>query len=197
MAQERLWIDCRPCIDGGTRDAVYYRVWEFAMPTDGEHGPARISTATTSGKYLWLFPAKLKGFGGTGLATVLPDGRLWTDRIAYEGEWLVDSLAGDQFVPGSNWVDGFTGSRDTVAIRADGTLWVSEKPRPPWHDDKHPEASPPVPLVQFGVESNWQSVTFYPTLLLKRDGTLWTWGTNDVNSKNYPGLLVYDPATAP
>jgi ABC-type transport system involved in multi-copper enzyme maturation permease subunit len=172
-------------------DAVYYRVWEIAMPTDGEHGLARIPTATTSGKNFWSFPAKLKCYGGTGLAVVLPDGRLWTDRIAHDRRWI--SLAGDQFVPGSNWVDAIADSRDTVAIRSDGTLWVSEKPRPPWLREHNPSPEPPVPLVQFGMESNWQSVTRYPLILLKRDGTLRKWGNGDIDGANYEGLRAYTP----
>ena len=123
---------------------MYYRVWEFAdARRDGEHGnPARIPTATTSGKPFWSFPAKLKGFGGTGLLTVLPDGRLWTDRIAYNDGWLI--APGDKFVPGSNWVDGVRGFT-RYGSRFARTEHLAGFPKktasaPEGDDEKHPEA---------------------------------------------------------
>jgi alpha-tubulin suppressor-like RCC1 family protein len=51
-------------------------------------------------------------------------------------------------------------------------------------------------LVQFGVESNWQSVAsdpFSSVILLKRDGTLWGWGTSIYNSEKYQGLRTFTP----
>jgi hypothetical protein len=101
-----------------------------------------------------------------------------------------------QFIPGTNWISlavgyedawfdqnqGATnqpesyvhvvGGRETVGIRADGTLWVSARPSPnTWNTND---------LVQYGAETNWLAVTGEgnraAVLLLKTDGTLWNWG---------------------
>jgi alpha-tubulin suppressor-like RCC1 family protein len=108
-------------------------------------------------------------------------------------------LGGNHFVAGSNWVDAYANFRETVALRSDGTLWVSEKPRHRWTDEYQngtppPEDSPP--LVQFGDETNWLSVAcgfITPVVLLKRDGTLWNWGSNSYNVKSEPGLRSSPP----
>src|SRR5206468_5039773 len=80
---------------------------------------------------------------------------------------------------GTNWVQSVGSYFETIAIRADGTLWVSETPRSPvirsW---ELPEAA--APLVQVGAETNWKQVVrdlraSRSALLLKTDGTLWRW----------------------
>ena len=169
----------------GSAAAVYHRVWEWAMPLEGAHGPARLP----AGK-----PVLFRGNGGNGLAIVLPDGRLWEDRVTYKDGWL--SLGGHHFANGSNWVDAIASYRETVAIRSDGTLWVSEKPGRLWEWGAAltPEESPP--LVQFGDETGWLRVehnTGASVVLLKRDGTLWRWGTNRFNTTNYQGLRAVAP----
>ena len=102
-----------------------------------------------------------------------------------------------QAIPGSNWLSVAAGhldiwveprrssqpaprppeerivnSRETVAIRADGTLWVSAAPGTATSNTN--------PLVQFGSETNWLAVqgerSVTSVLLLKQDGTLWRWG---------------------
>ena len=151
----------------GSAAAVYHRAWEWAMPLEGAHGPARLP----AGK-----PVLFRNNGGSGLAVVLPDGRLWEDRVAYDTGWL--SVGGHHFVTGSNWVDAFADFHETVAIRFDGTLWVSEKPRRPWNKDGPPPQEESPPLVQFGYETGWLRVehdTGSSVVLLKRDGTLWGW----------------------
>ncbi len=113
---------------------------------------------------------------------LLPDGRLWVDRIAYDpgrlilsfaeteasgtfsdfgirlgGRWL--SLSGNSVVPGSNWVDAAVSFRETVAIRSDGTLWVSERPRQPW-DPEHakPFVEESAKLIRFGEEQTGKAL---------------------------------------
>jgi hypothetical protein len=175
---------------GASAAALYHRVWEWAMPLEGPHGAARLPADK---------PAVLRSRFYGGLTLVLPDGRLWVDRTAVEDG---RSRPGENyFAAGSNWVDAFTTCVETVGIRSDGTLWVSEKPQ--WHIGN--SASPPV---QFGAESNWQSVegdTLSSVILLKRDGTLWHWGTNFFdnrmwfrganyfNSGSYQGLRAIVP----
>ena len=103
-----------------------------------------------------------------------------------------------QFIPGTNWISLAAGyedlwvdqsregasrpqdyvhvvaGRETVGIRADGTLWVSAQPSPnAWNAND---------LVQYGTETNWLAVSSLwhrdSVLLLKTEGTLWCWGTN-------------------
>jgi len=168
----------------GSAAALYHRVWELAMPLEGAHGPARLP----AGK-----PVLLRSYGGSGLAVVLPDGRLWEDRVVDESRWL--SVGGHHFVAGSNWVDAYANFRETVAIRSDGTLWVSEKPRRGWNGNPPPPLEGSLALVQYGAETNWLSLAHdlgSRVVLLKRDGTLWRWGTN-YYGKVYPGLGKFVP----
>jgi alpha-tubulin suppressor-like RCC1 family protein len=110
------------------------------------------------------------------------------------------SLSGNQIVPGSNWVDAVVDSSETVAIRSDGTLWVSEKPRQPWDSRKSwLRAKEEGLLVRFGDETNWQSAArglLSSLILLKQDGTLWRWGwggTNTYTPRTWPGLRGFYP----
>jgi hypothetical protein len=138
--------------------AIYNRawgLWESVVPLEDAHGPARLSRDK---------PVTFHSHFGSPLAAILPDGRLWMDHVNYG--WRTAVGAG-HFAPGSNWTDVTLLSEETIAIRSDGTLWVSEKPGLPDN------------LVQFASASNWQRVvrcTQYSALLLKREGTLWTWG---------------------
>ena len=194
--------------------ALYHRAWELIIPLELAHGPACL---------LGPKQTKLDSYGGNGLAAVLPDGRLWVDRVAYDpgrlilpfeqteafgrssdfgirlgGRWR--SLSGNSVVPGSNWVDAAVSFRETVAIRSDGTLWVSEKPRQPW-DPEHakPFVEEPAKLIRFGEETNWQSVVresgFWSVVLLKQDGTMWRLGTNSFNEskQHWPGFDSFIP----
>jgi hypothetical protein len=186
-----LVLTCFMVVVCATPAAIYHRVWEWAMPLEDSHGPARLPV----GK-----PALLRNDYTSGLAVVLPDGRLWLDHSAFIAARLQQGSR--SFVAGSNWVDVFQNVCETAAIRSDGTLWVSEKPQ--WRVE-----DPPSPLVQFGAETNWQSLardTLASMFLLKRDGTLWHWGTNQfdeerfrihgtnyLNSENYAGLSASVP----
>jgi hypothetical protein len=86
-----------------------------------------------------------------------------------------------------------TGYADSAGIQADGTLWASDKSDPKvWTADR---------LTRFGDETNWQqlvrSYALASVLLLKKDGTLWRWGTNDFDMsgwpQKWPGLRAFQP----
>ena len=80
------------------------------------------------------------------------------------------TASGGYFAPGSKWADVALLNEETVAIRSDGTLWVSEVLGWQYH------------LVRFGTDSDWQSVEpdpAYSVILLKRNGTLWKWGPGE------------------
>jgi hypothetical protein len=192
--------------------AVYNRAWELSTPLEPPHGPARLMGEKTP-VLKSCGAAALTTYGGLSLALLLPGGRLWVDRIAYDpgrivlsfgkatgfrigGRWT--SLNEKHFMAGSNWVAGVAKGVDTVAVRADGTLWVSEKPGQPGQGTGKRPAAEPDKLVQFGNETNWQNVVYEylsSVILLKRDGTLWRWGANrflELN-KNGAWLRSYQP----
>jgi hypothetical protein len=181
--------------------ALYHRVWEFFGPIEPAHGPARIAGVGS---------ARLVSRDYVDLAAVLPDGEFWLDKVSHrfgrlhlafgEGTGFCTGgkfvhLSGSHTLPGSNWLDGAVNYNDTVGIRSDGTLWVSETPNqwsyPNWSSQTVPQ------MVQFGEDRNWQRVLNefrHSFVLLKRDGTLWHWGTNDFNDKLvWPGLKAFTP----
>jgi ABC-type transport system involved in multi-copper enzyme maturation permease subunit len=158
----------------GSAAAVFHRVWEFAMPLEEAHGPARLSAGKAA-----VLNNYGENYGEDGLSAVLPDGRLWMDRLVYG---LRPTVSGGYFAPGSNWVDAVLLAEESVAIRSDGTLWVSDKPG--WRDR----------LVQYGAHTDWQRVERYSDLsvvLLRRDGTLWSWGA-EANTASSALLVIRD-----
>jgi len=226
--------------------AAYHRAWELVTPLEPRHGPNRLlepaaarpsGTPPSGGSSLSPNslleptpprPLQLHDYGGSTLSALLPDGRLWVDRLGYDpgrlilafgeqtgfcvgGKW--GSLSGNQIEPGSNWVAVAASFKQTVAIRANGTLWASEKPRLRgyWDEAPIPGAAVPwvrfavpfwiigprrvspfeeaAPLVRFGQETNWQNVVQYgyeslSVVLQKRDGTLWYWYPDHPLPKN-------------
>ncbi len=181
----------------GLTTAIYHRAWEWLAPLEPPHGPARLSPEK---------PSVLRNYD-CGTVALLPDGRLWIGclgrdprrqfhGVSWGEKWM--GMGGNEFAPGSNWVDAAASSREIVAIRSDGTLWVSEKPRNFWFDNGGlPLVEKPAALIQFGQDSNWLRVT--PDLnqamfLLKRDGTLWDWGINSFNRKQmWRSLRTFEP----
>jgi len=191
-----------------TASAIYNRVWELATPLEPAHGPARI--AGTS-------PPVMKFLGSDPLNLLMPDGRILVNRVDFdEGRsWLGFQTGqkwtpqtGNHFLSGSNWTDALSTRWETVAIRGDGTLWVSEKPGRTWHFENKKRVYQwlePSPLVQYGTETNWQSVVQEgwggaPVFLLKKDGTLWRWSPTAAQDKEaeakprpWPGLRAFAP----
>jgi ABC-type transport system involved in multi-copper enzyme maturation permease subunit len=199
--------------------ALYNRAWEFFEPAEPAHGPAIFSIANPP-------VMRAEGYDEN-LLVHLPDGRVWFDylnnRESGEQEkawhaWLRQTLnplpesAGPQrFLSGSNWVSAIAGHvdqsaetlgsqkytrvfgyLDSVGIQSDGTLWVSGKSdQNVWTADK---------LTRFGDETNWQQVARLAlnwVVLLKKDGTLWRWGTNRLDwrdwPQDWPGLRAFQP----
>jgi len=196
--------------------ALYNRAWEFFEPAEPAHGPAKLSL---------MAPPALSCDFSDNLLVRLPDGRVWFDQLSDPGFfgdqgflWSFRHLAfnpfpqntGPQrFMGGSNWVSvifervnvdhawrdqgaNIFGHKDIVGIQRDGTLWVSDPSHPTATGDK---------LSRFGNETNWQQVARFwaapSVLLLKKDGTLWRWGTNhfggDRIPQHWPGLRTFQP----
>jgi len=193
-------------------NALYHRVWEIFEPAEPAHGPARLSISQ---------PSVLRKNDWDTLTIILPDGQIWFDFL-HNGwpsfSWTnwrrrinpLSERAGPQkIIAGSNWVSATAGSvnsvytwqqtppvwghPDTIGIRSDGTLWVSDNWNPKvWTGDK---------LTRFGDETNWQQVARSwsgpSVLLLKKGGTLWRWGTNYFTGEKLPqrwlGLRAFIP----
>jgi ABC-type transport system involved in multi-copper enzyme maturation permease subunit len=161
----------------GVSAALYNRIWELFTPLEPPHGTARLTLSKP--------PHMRCDDQGNLTVFLMPDGRVWLDKVGYswEGEWqdafagllhpLPGSLGPHQFIGGSNWVDVTARSWAIIGIRSDGSLWIAEKTnRAAWLSPK---------LIRFGDETNWLAVAaqWLPSaLLLKKDGTLWGWGTN-------------------
>jgi hypothetical protein len=185
--------------------ALYNRIWDNFTPLEPRHGPVRL---TRSNPPVLRLNHGIVIFKYNLLTVLLPNGRFWLDEVEDEfgpprlpsrsilrallhappgGLTLPGSLGPNQFIDGSNWMEVTTdpwevrakdGSlqefAETIGIRSDGSLWVSEKMK---------EAPSTIPqLTRFGGETNWQAVVAggWPVsaVLLKKDGTLWRWGTN-------------------
>jgi hypothetical protein len=193
-----------------TSAALYNRVWEIFEPAEPLHGAAKFSLAN---------PPTLRNEAYYNLLVRLPDGRVSFDYLNYgmhdyassnvKRLWhylsypLPESGGAPRFVAGSNWAsatarhvdfnqhyDRVAGYLDTVGIRTDGTLWISDASKNgAWTGDK---------MNRFGDGTNWrQAVRSRPgVLLLKSGGTLWRWGTNHFESSswqtNWPNLRT-DP----
>lgn len=203
---------------GVSTAVTFHRTWELLLPLEPAHSPALLSQAE---------PPKLKSWaGGVPLVALLPDTRLWINHIVFDPGRVVlhfgegdrrnydyfhsgfrvgakfISLDATHLVSGSNWVDAVNVG-ETVAIRADGTLWISQRPRKTsWDPEKTPPPiEEPTPLVQFGSETNWQSVgrSFWggtvSIFLLKHDGTLWRWtgATNSATTRTNSGFRASEP----
>jgi hypothetical protein len=123
------------------------------------------------------------GFAHT--VAIKTDGTLWTWGSNTSGELgQATTTVPKQVGTHRNWAStavarGFFGF--TVAVKTDGTLWA-------WGGNwagqlgYDPSLAPvqPVPL-QVGPDTDWASVAAGSghTVALKRDGTLWAWGSND------------------
>ncbi|HEV2330656.1 MAG TPA: ABC transporter permease [Verrucomicrobiae bacterium] len=179
-------------------NAIYFRSWEFATSIEPAQGPARLDHAT-----------KFKFGSFNSVFTVLPDGRIWSDMVAYHDVsnlwWqttvLVPKNNDSRFIGGSNWADVAVDNIQLLGIHSDGTLWSIQRKWDPsrswWRQ------SGPVNLAQIGSDMDWTKVAGGQNsfMLLKRDGSLWRWGTNDYDWKHegvsIPKKLELDRAMMP
>lgn len=163
-------------------NAIYLRAWEFLTPADKPHGLARLSESE---------PPKLLN-SLNAVSVLFSDGRLWSERTDFSDyERIVPRLDTQQFVDGSNWTDAASDGLRVVAIKSDGSLW-SFQTYGGWR------GMPLYPLTQIGSEKNWSRVAGSGGfLLLKKDGTLWTWGVDGKNVDSTSDKLRKYLATQP
>ena len=197
--------------------ALYNRAWEVFEPVEPSRGAPELSLAN---------PPNLHNSDARGnLLVQLPDGRVWFNSLVssildslpnpWTQSWwtlvrpLPKSAGPQQFIAGSNWVSitvrhvdfwdrpggvpmHVVGYLDTVGIQPDGTLWISSEAKPlTWTGAR---------MIRFGDETNWQQVgraSAASFVLLKKDGTLWRWGTNNNNRSqwqtNWPTVRAAQP----
>jgi len=182
--------------------------WTLARPPVALRGNADLWT----GNLLVSLPdgRVWTGLVAPGARMSIPNETLWNFREQLFND-PAPQLARAAFLDGTNWLSLVTGarqhqlypeyledsadyqrftSRDTVGIRTDGTLWVSEKSGDA-PGNNHP-------LVQFGTDTHWRQVmgfyTPFAVALLKTDGTLWVWGKRTWPSLTaWPGLHSFTP----
>jgi ABC-type transport system involved in multi-copper enzyme maturation permease subunit len=152
--------------------AIYFRVWEFFMPLKEPHGTSRLSISK---------PPKLLADWQT-IFALLPDGKFWTEQItSFETGRIIPRLNTQRYIGGSNWTDVASCFDCTLGIKSDGSLWSFQTY--PTHRA--------YPLTRIGSGTNWFQVAGrYPFLLLKKNRTLWYWGTDD-NSRSSEKLKRY------
>ena len=171
--------------------ALYHRVWELVTPLEPPHGAPRLTLS---------HPPVMRFAFGT-LTAVLPGGRVWLNRHTTIGSSPVPdkiNFGAGRFLDGTNLAEASSDGRDIIGIQRDGSLWISKRPEQPvpwgWEVD---EITPPsTKLIEFGNDRDWKAVMgrYHSAFLLKTDGSLWFWGTNNWGGRTkWPGLRAFQP----
>ena len=122
-------------------------------------------------------------------AAIKTDGTLWTWGLNTYGR-LGDNTTTDRYTPvttfagGTNWKQVACGANHMAAIKTDGTLWT-------WGrnnlgqlgvNNAGTTSNRTTPVTTFAGGTNWKQVACggFHTAAIKTDGTLWTWGWNNV-----------------
>lgn len=169
---------------------VYGRAWEFFMTREPKHSQAR--SEITGAKIC-------SGYGWENLLVLLPDGRVWApNKLKVTGVWEKDfhgktQLAFDQtpfptdgaFLSQTNWIalDAGGGGGCCYGLQGNGTLWKISIPRYKWPVGGPSTfflRIPPRKIEQIGTDTDWTAISAggMHCLALKRDGSLWGWGSN-------------------
>ena len=131
--------------------------------------------------------------GNNHTAAIKTDGTLWTWGTNSNGQLgdntiIRRSTPVTTFAGGTNWKQVACGGLHTAAIKTDGTLWT-------WGlnyafgvnigalgDNTIINRS--IPVTTFAGGTNWKQVAggSFHTTAIKTDGTLWTWGCNDLTA---------------
>jgi len=176
-------------------NAIYFRPWELLSPIESPHGLAQLSLKTPA-----RFSFADDMMHSEKMIALLPDGRLWQEKIdfsqvdnrSYYFERWFPSLYTQKFIGGSNWTEIASGGLYILGVHQNGTLWCM------------PQMGTGMRMTQIGSDADWRKIGNISMgfLLLKNNGTLWLWGTNDVSNfqNDYTRLakkIQLDLATPP
>ena len=131
--------------------------------------------------------------GSNHTAAIKTDGTLWTwGRNSYgqlgDNTIITRSTPVTTFAGGTNWKQVAGGALHIAAIKTDGTLWT-------WGLNyvfginigalgNNTQTNSSTPVTTFAGGTNWKQVACggFHTTAIKTDGTLWTWGCNDLTA---------------
>jgi alpha-tubulin suppressor-like RCC1 family protein len=169
----------------------------------GNGGFGRLGNAVTTGN---ISTPVTTSAGGTNwkqvssayfhTAAIKTDGTLWTWGSAGSGLLGNGITTGNRSTPvttfagGTNWKQVSCGRGHTAAIKTDGTLWT-------WgvgsvgRLGNAATINRSTPVTTFAGGTNWKQVSSggYHTAAIKTDGTLWTWGSNNIGGVAPVGQL--------
>jgi YD repeat-containing protein len=168
-------------------------LWTWGYNAQGQLGDNTTVTRSTpvttfAGGTNWkqVSSSIRKQFGQGHAAAIKTDGTLWTWGANDQGQ-LGDNTADNKSVPvttfagGTNWKQVSCGGYHISAIKTDGTLWT-------WGYNNNGQlginntSNKNTPVTTFAGGTNWKQVAGgnNHTAAIKTDGTLWTWGQNNI-----------------
>lgn len=127
------------------------------------------------------------------IAAIKTDGTLWTWGFALLGgrnSTLHASSPSQTVAGGNNWCQVSMGQNHAGAIKTDGTLWL-------WGSSNYGQlgnisiAGASSPVQTIGGANNWRFISTGRQIsgAIKTDGTLWTWGYNNVGQLGTGAVL--------
>jgi hypothetical protein len=171
-------------------------LWTWGSNNNGQLGNNGSGTFETTPVTTFAGGTNWKQVAGgiSHTAAIKTDGTLWTwGRNSYgqlgDNTAINRSTPVTTFVGGTNWKQVAGGGLHTAAIKTDGTLWT-------WGINGIPGVvglgalgdntiiSRSTPVTTFAGGTNWKQVVCgsFHTAAIKTDGTLWTWGCNDLTA---------------
>ncbi len=174
-------------VEGGSNHALGIRadgsLWAWGYDSEGQLGDGGSNTSQNVPTKIGIHTDWVAVAGGIEHSLgIRADGTLWawgSDGSGQLGNGAVNTSQNSPIQVGSasNWVSITAGSRHSLGIQADGTLWA-------WGTNTFGMlgigsnvVSQNTPI-QVGTANNWAFVTASNehTLAIKTDGTLWAWG---------------------
>jgi alpha-tubulin suppressor-like RCC1 family protein len=165
-------------------------LWGWGSNDNGQLGDNTITRRNTpvttfAGGTNW----KQVSCGGYHTTAIKTDGTLWVwGRNDYgvlgDNTPIYRSTPVTTFAGGTNWKQVASALYHTVAIKTDGTLWT-------WGSNLsaglgvNDTTQRNTPVTTFAGGTNWKQVAcgYRHSSAIKTDGTLWTWGYSNDNSK--------------
>jgi alpha-tubulin suppressor-like RCC1 family protein len=178
-------------------------LWMWGQDNYGQLGDADIANKSSPGQTVaggtnW---SQVAANGGRHGAAIKNDGTLWTWGFNSSGQLgngtgISAGSPAQTISGGTNWSQVSCGYNNTMAIKADGTLWVwGDNTGGYLGDGSNTNRSSPIQTIIGG--TTWQAVSCGGTgntLAVKTDGSIWSWGWN---GNGQLGNGTTTPTTAP